>query len=90
MEGSAPWWQWGEQDAAPPPAFPGPSTSLPNQPLTTCPTWFEHVSMLVIMLNCVTLGMFRPCEDVKCRSERCSILEVGPGRAGAGRARCCE
>lgn len=33
--------------------------------------------MLVIMLNCVTLGMFRPCEDVKCRSERCSILEVG-------------
>lgn len=33
--------------------------------------------MLVIMLNCVTLGMFRPCEDVECRSERCSILEVG-------------
>ncbi|EPQ10298.1 Voltage-dependent T-type calcium channel subunit alpha-1H [Myotis brandtii] len=32
--------------------------------------------MLVIMLNCVTLGMFRPCEDVKCRSERCSILEA--------------
>ncbi|KAF6123394.1 calcium voltage-gated channel subunit alpha1 H [Phyllostomus discolor] len=39
-------------------------------------SWFEHVSMLVIMLNCVTLGMFRPCEDVKCRSERCSILEM--------------
>lgn len=39
--------------------------------------------MLVIMLNCVTLGMFRPCEDVKCRSERCSILEVG-ARAGGG------
>ncbi|ERE68697.1 voltage-dependent T-type calcium channel subunit alpha-1H-like protein [Cricetulus griseus] len=38
--------------------------------------WFEHVSMLVIMLNCVTLGMFRPCEDVECRSERCSILEA--------------
>ncbi|XP_036159074.1 voltage-dependent T-type calcium channel subunit alpha-1H isoform X1 [Myotis myotis] len=32
--------------------------------------------MLVIMLNCVTLGMFRPCEDVRCRSERCSILEA--------------
>ncbi|KAM9059210.1 voltage-dependent T-type calcium channel subunit alpha-1H isoform 5-T5 [Megaptera novaeangliae] len=32
--------------------------------------------MLVIMLNCVTLGMFRPCEDVECRSERCSILEA--------------
>ncbi|KAL6065680.1 hypothetical protein STEG23_028041 [Scotinomys teguina] len=38
--------------------------------------WFEHISMLVIMLNCVTLGMFRPCEDVECRSERCSILEA--------------
>ncbi|KAM7148662.1 voltage-dependent T-type calcium channel subunit alpha-1H isoform 2-T3 [Molossus nigricans] len=41
-----------------------------------CNPWFEHVSMLVIMLNCVTLGMFRPCEDVRCRSERCSILEA--------------
>uniref|UniRef100_A0A8W4F9N5 Calcium voltage-gated channel subunit alpha1 H n=1 Tax=Sus scrofa TaxID=9823 RepID=A0A8W4F9N5_PIG len=36
----------------------------------------RHVSMLVIMLNCVTLGLFRPCEDVECRSERCSILEA--------------
>nr|XP_019611801.1 PREDICTED: voltage-dependent T-type calcium channel subunit alpha-1H isoform X1 [Rhinolophus sinicus] len=41
-----------------------------------CNPWFERVSMLVIMLNCVTLGMFRPCEDVECRSERCSILEA--------------
>ncbi|XP_055265075.1 voltage-dependent T-type calcium channel subunit alpha-1H isoform X4 [Moschus berezovskii] len=41
-----------------------------------CNPWFEHVSMLVIMLNCVTLGMFRPCEDVECRSERCGILEA--------------
>ncbi|XP_032125359.1 voltage-dependent T-type calcium channel subunit alpha-1H isoform X4 [Sapajus apella] len=32
--------------------------------------------MLVIMLNCVTLGMFRPCEDVECGSERCNILEA--------------
>lgn len=57
--------------------------ATPLQPLTWPPaaTWFEHVSMLVIMLNCVTLGMFRPCEDVECRSERCSILEVGHRRA---------
>ncbi|XP_062956905.1 voltage-dependent T-type calcium channel subunit alpha-1H isoform X2 [Cynocephalus volans] len=41
-----------------------------------CNPWFEHVSMLVILLNCVTLGMFRPCEDVECRSERCTILEA--------------
>ncbi|KYO30807.1 voltage-dependent T-type calcium channel subunit alpha-1I isoform B [Alligator mississippiensis] len=32
--------------------------------------------MLVILLNCVTLGMFQPCEDVKCKSERCTILEA--------------
>lgn len=41
--------------------------------------------MLVIMLNCVTLGMFRPCEDVECRSERCGILEVGGVGVGAWR-----
>uniref|UniRef100_A0A8C0APS8 Voltage-dependent T-type calcium channel subunit alpha-1H n=1 Tax=Buteo japonicus TaxID=224669 RepID=A0A8C0APS8_9AVES len=32
--------------------------------------------MLVILLNCVTLGMFQPCEDVECQSERCTILEA--------------
>ncbi|XP_058508951.1 voltage-dependent T-type calcium channel subunit alpha-1H [Solea solea] len=30
--------------------------------------------MLVILLNCVTLGMFQPCEDVACQSEWCRIL----------------
>uniref|UniRef100_A0A672UZP9 Calcium voltage-gated channel subunit alpha1 H n=1 Tax=Strigops habroptila TaxID=2489341 RepID=A0A672UZP9_STRHB len=34
------------------------------------------LSMLVILLNCVTLGMFQPCEDVECQSERCTILEA--------------
>uniref|UniRef100_A0A3Q1EQH8 Voltage-dependent T-type calcium channel subunit alpha n=1 Tax=Acanthochromis polyacanthus TaxID=80966 RepID=A0A3Q1EQH8_9TELE len=32
--------------------------------------------MLVILLNCVTLGMFQPCEDVTCQSEWCRILQV--------------
>lgn len=32
--------------------------------------------MLVILLNCVTLGMFRPCEDIACDSQRCRILQV--------------
>ncbi|XP_051987465.1 voltage-dependent T-type calcium channel subunit alpha-1H-like isoform X1 [Xyrauchen texanus] len=32
--------------------------------------------MLVILLNCVTLGMFQPCEDLKCQSEWCIILQV--------------
>lgn len=44
--------------------------------LTLSCTWFEHVSMLVILLNCVTLGMFQPCEDVTCQSEWCRILQV--------------
>ncbi|XP_067275630.1 voltage-dependent T-type calcium channel subunit alpha-1H isoform X2 [Pseudorasbora parva] len=38
--------------------------------------WFEHVSMLVILLNCVTLGMYQPCEDLKCQSEGCVILQA--------------
>ncbi|KFP39004.1 Voltage-dependent T-type calcium channel subunit alpha-1G, partial [Chlamydotis macqueenii] len=37
--------------------------------------WFERVSMLVILLNCVTLGMFHPCEDIACDSPRCRILQ---------------
>uniref|UniRef100_A0A8C1ZZE8 Calcium channel, voltage-dependent, T type, alpha 1H subunit a n=1 Tax=Cyprinus carpio TaxID=7962 RepID=A0A8C1ZZE8_CYPCA len=36
----------------------------------------NHVSMLVILLNCVTLGMFQPCEDLKCQSEWCIILQA--------------
>ncbi|XP_051968196.1 voltage-dependent T-type calcium channel subunit alpha-1G [Xyrauchen texanus] len=31
--------------------------------------------MLVILLNCVTLGMFHPCEDSLCDTERCKILK---------------
>lgn len=34
--------------------------------------------MLVILLNCVTLGMFHPCEDIACDSPRCRILQVQP------------
>uniref|UniRef100_A0A8C1G4C3 Voltage-dependent T-type calcium channel subunit alpha n=1 Tax=Cyprinus carpio TaxID=7962 RepID=A0A8C1G4C3_CYPCA len=37
--------------------------------------WFRFRLMLVILLNCVTLGMFHPCEDSHCDSERCKILE---------------
>uniref|UniRef100_A0A673LXL2 Voltage-dependent T-type calcium channel subunit alpha-1G-like n=1 Tax=Sinocyclocheilus rhinocerous TaxID=307959 RepID=A0A673LXL2_9TELE len=34
-----------------------------------------RASMLVILLNCITLGMFQPCEDSHCETERCKILE---------------
>nr|XP_055069567.1 voltage-dependent T-type calcium channel subunit alpha-1I-like isoform X2 [Misgurnus anguillicaudatus] len=44
--------------------------------LTLICTWFERVSMLVILLNCVTLGMYQPCEKVDCSSERCYILQA--------------
>ncbi|XP_051770007.1 voltage-dependent T-type calcium channel subunit alpha-1G isoform X11 [Ctenopharyngodon idella] len=40
-----------------------------------CNPWFERASMVVILLNCVTLGMFQPCEDSHCDSERCEILQ---------------
>uniref|UniRef100_A0A3B3DDA6 Voltage-dependent T-type calcium channel subunit alpha n=1 Tax=Oryzias melastigma TaxID=30732 RepID=A0A3B3DDA6_ORYME len=36
---------------------------------------FYQSSMLVILLNCVTLGMFHPCEDLNCDTERCKVLQ---------------
>lgn len=39
-------------------------------------TWFERVSILVILLNCVTLGMYQPCVDDDCVTNRCKILQV--------------
>ncbi|XP_054086828.1 uncharacterized protein LOC105219445 [Zeugodacus cucurbitae] len=38
--------------------------------------WFERVSILVILFNCVTLGMYQPCEDEKCVKLRCRVLQV--------------
>ncbi|KAF8793167.1 Voltage-dependent T-type calcium channel like protein [Argiope bruennichi] len=37
--------------------------------------WFERLCMTVILLNCVTLGMYRPCADEVCESSRCRILQ---------------
>ncbi|KAJ8254296.1 hypothetical protein COCON_G00209080 [Conger conger] len=34
------------------------------------------MSMLVILLNCVTLGMFQPCEDINCKSKWSTVLQV--------------
>ncbi|XP_030639215.1 voltage-dependent T-type calcium channel subunit alpha-1I-like [Chanos chanos] len=38
--------------------------------------WFERVSMMVILLNCVTLGMYQPCENIDCSSDRCQVLQA--------------
>lgn len=32
--------------------------------------------MLVILLNCITLGMYQPCVDDACVTNRCKILQV--------------
>ena len=39
--------------------------------------WFERLSMFIIIVNCITLGMYQPCEHLgkKCTSTRCIILE---------------
>ncbi|KAL3053925.1 hypothetical protein OYC64_006282 [Pagothenia borchgrevinki] len=39
-------------------------------------TWFERISIMVIVLNCVTLGMYQPCENIDCTSDRCQILQA--------------
>ena len=36
--------------------------------------WFERVSILVILVNCVTLGMYDPF-DTSCATEQCQVLE---------------
>lgn len=53
-----------------------PGCAAPTSSSLTQNTWFECVSMLVILLNCVTLGMYQPCDDMECLSDRCKILQV--------------
>ncbi|XP_050514563.1 voltage-dependent T-type calcium channel subunit alpha-1G isoform X3 [Diabrotica virgifera virgifera] len=39
-------------------------------------SWFERVSMIVILLNCFTLGMYQPCSDKDpCTTNKCLILQ---------------
>lgn len=39
-------------------------------------TWFERISMMAIVLNCITLGMYHPCGDEVCDTTRCRLLEM--------------
>uniref|UniRef100_A0A6Q2XTX5 Ion transport domain-containing protein n=1 Tax=Esox lucius TaxID=8010 RepID=A0A6Q2XTX5_ESOLU len=52
---------------------------------TTCPrSWcirmvsspYPLLLIMVILLNCVTLGMYQPCENIDCTSDRCHILQA--------------
>jgi hypothetical protein len=39
--------------------------------------WFDRLTMIVILLNCITLGMYRPCEDgADCQTYRCFVLNL--------------
>ncbi|CAB3399819.1 unnamed protein product [Caenorhabditis bovis] len=39
--------------------------------------WFDRITMAVILINCITLGMYRPCEDgPDCKTYRCQILDL--------------
>lgn len=38
--------------------------------------WFERISIIVILLNCITLGMYQPCPDDVCESNKCKLLQV--------------
>ncbi|XP_039290068.1 voltage-dependent T-type calcium channel subunit alpha-1G isoform X3 [Nilaparvata lugens] len=74
----------GEDDDLPYPGFVAISLKYLDQkskPRNWClamitSPWFERVSMLVILLNCVTLGMYQPCVDDQCLSNRCKILQM--------------
>lgn len=37
--------------------------------------WFERISMFIILVNCITLGMYQPCNDNPCKSTRCIITQ---------------
>uniref|UniRef100_A0A8C2XU44 Calcium voltage-gated channel subunit alpha1 I n=1 Tax=Cyclopterus lumpus TaxID=8103 RepID=A0A8C2XU44_CYCLU len=52
------------------------AAALRSDVLLNVSTWFERVSMMVILLNCVTLGMYQPCENIDCSSDRCQILQA--------------
>lgn len=37
--------------------------------------WFEKISMVAIIMNCVTMGMFEPCRTGPCDSAKCIFLK---------------
>lgn len=39
--------------------------------------WFDRLTMIVIIINCITLGMYKPCEDGPgCNTYRCQLLSM--------------
>ncbi len=38
--------------------------------------WFDRFTMFVILLNCVCMAMYKPCEDDECNTWRCHVLQI--------------
>ncbi len=39
-------------------------------------TWFEKLTMIIIIINCITMGMHQPCNDNNhCTNSKCFILK---------------
>ena len=38
--------------------------------------WFERATMTVIIINCITLGSYEPCQDISVCDGKCQILKV--------------
>ncbi|CAJ0608714.1 unnamed protein product [Cylicocyclus nassatus] len=83
--------EWGEEEHVdeaedlPYPGFAEPALRCLKQaqpPRSWCLTlvmspWFDRVTMIVILINCITLGMYRPCDDgPSCTTYRCNILAL--------------
>ena len=52
-------------------------TSIPRYwclNIVTSP-WFEKVTMLIILINCITMGMDEPCLDANCATKKCLVLK---------------
>uniref|UniRef100_A0A3B4EFI9 Ion transport domain-containing protein n=1 Tax=Pygocentrus nattereri TaxID=42514 RepID=A0A3B4EFI9_PYGNA len=47
-----------------------------SSPYPFSPSKSPRISIMVILLNCVTLGMYQPCENIDCTSDRCQILQA--------------
>ena len=41
-------------------------------------SWFERITMIVILINCITLGMYKPCADSTTCNRKCFLLKVYP------------
>ena len=39
-------------------------------------SWFERITITVIIINCITLGSFEPCQDLTVCRGKCQVFKV--------------